>query len=141
MSISDFLQKYKIIMYPNFWPIFFFFFFYIAPIFHLSPCPWGTLCTSLGLGTVHIWTGTGTWNSVPVPNGTFFRYFTLCNDKNIYFSEKISPKLAISTFWTIGPTIYLFFSDNQMKAWNIFFFLSNENETLLFFGKQTEVYC
>ncbi len=36
----------------------------------------------LGLGTVHIWTGTstgiGTWNSVPVPNGTFFRYFTLC---------------------------------------------------------------
>ncbi len=51
--------------------------------------------SSLGLGTVHIWTG------------TFFRYFTLCNNKNIYFSEKISPKLSISTFWTIGP--YNFF--------------------------------
>ncbi len=40
----------------------------------------------LGLGTVHIWTGTGigTWNSV---------LYSLCNNKNIYFSEKISPKL------------------------------------------------
>ncbi len=91
----------------------------------------------LGLGTVHIWTGTstgiGTWNSVPVPNGTFFRYFTLCVITNIYFSEKISPKLSISTFWTIGPyTFFNFFSsrifcfifsNNQMKAWNIYLFL------------------
>ncbi len=46
MTISDFLQKYKIVMHPNFWPVFVFF-FYIAPILHLSPCPWGTLCTSL----------------------------------------------------------------------------------------------
>ncbi len=32
--------------------------------------------------------GLGTFEPVPVPNGTFFRYFTLCNNKNIYFSEK-----------------------------------------------------
>ncbi len=56
----------------------------------------------LGLGTIHIRTGTVPV-SVPVPNGTFFQYFTLSNNKNIYFSEKISPKLSISTFWTIGP--------------------------------------
>ncbi len=31
----------------------------------------------LGLGTVHILTNTGTWNLVPVPNCTVFRYFTL----------------------------------------------------------------
>ncbi len=30
--------------------------------------------------------------------------YSLCNNKNIYFSEKISPKLSISTFWTIGPS-------------------------------------
>ncbi len=52
MTISDFLQKYKIvIMYLNFWPIFLIYLyacvcvcvFYIAPILHLSPCLWGTL--------------------------------------------------------------------------------------------------
>ncbi len=46
----------------------------------------------LGLGTVHIWTGTstgiGTWNSVPVPNGTFFRYFTLCIITKTFISVK-----------------------------------------------------
>ncbi len=61
-----------------------------------------------------------------------FRYFTLCDNKNNYFSEKISPKLSILTFWTIGPYKFffssrnvcvLFFSDNQMKAWNIYLFL------------------
>ncbi len=77
----------------------------------------------LGLGTVHIWTGTGigTWNPVPVPNCTFFRYFSLCNNKNIYFCEKISPKRSISTFWTIGPyNLFCFFS-----SWNscVFCFL------------------
>ncbi len=46
MTISDFLQKYKIRMFPIFWPIIFF--PLILPLFlHLSPCPWGTLCTSL----------------------------------------------------------------------------------------------
>ncbi len=64
--------------------------------------------------------GIGTCNSLPVPNSTFFWYFTLCNNKNIYFSEKISPKLSISTFWTSHTNI---FSDNQMKAWNFFIFI------------------
>lgn len=38
------------------------------------------------LGTVHIWTGTGTWNFIPVPNNTFFYYFILSviTEKNIY---------------------------------------------------------
>ncbi len=59
--------------------------------------------------------------------------YSLCNNKNIYFSEKISLKLSISTFWTIGPYNFfiffipemfvLFFSNNQMKAWNIYLFL------------------
>ncbi len=59
--------------------------------------------------------------------------YSLCNNKNIYFSEKISPKLSISTFWTIGPYNFFFlffffqnfflFSDNQMKAWNIYLLL------------------
>ncbi len=59
--------------------------------------------------------------------------YSLCNNKNIYFSEKISPKLSISTFWTIGPYNFcnffffqkflFYFSNNQMKAWNIYLFL------------------
>ncbi len=57
--------------------------------------------------------------------------YSLCNNINIYFSEKISPKLSISIFWTIGPYNFfssrnfcvLFFSNNQMKAWNIYLFL------------------
>ncbi len=32
----------KLLIYILYW-----FIFYIAPILHLSPCPWGTLCTSL----------------------------------------------------------------------------------------------
>ncbi len=32
----------------------------------------------VGLGNVHIWTSIGTRNSVLVPNGSFFQYFTLC---------------------------------------------------------------
>ncbi len=57
----------------------------------------------LGLGTVHIWTGTstgiGTWNSVPVPNGTFFRYFTLCVITKTFISvKKKSEKVQNSQF-------------------------------------------
>ncbi len=42
MTISDFLQKYKIVMYPNFdlyiYIFFFFFFFFtLPPILHLTP--------------------------------------------------------------------------------------------------------
>ncbi len=37
--------------------------------------------------------------------------YSLCNNINIYFSEKISPKLSISIFWTIGP--YNFFSSRN----------------------------
>ncbi len=33
-------------------------------------------------------TGIGTWNSVPVPNGTFFRYFTLCVITKTFISVK-----------------------------------------------------
>ncbi len=37
MTISDFLQKYKIVMYPIFWPIFF---FLILPLFYIyAPAP------------------------------------------------------------------------------------------------------
>ncbi len=43
MTISDFLQKYKmVIMYLNFWPII----YYYDNVFHLSPCP-DELYTSL----------------------------------------------------------------------------------------------
>ncbi len=46
--------------------------------------------------------------------------YSLCNNKNIYFSEKISPKLSISTFWTIGP-------------YNFFYFFSSRNFCFIFF--------
>ncbi len=37
MTISDFLQKYKIVMYPNFWPIINFF---TLPLFYIwAPSP------------------------------------------------------------------------------------------------------
>ncbi len=81
---------------------------------------------SVGLGIVHILTGTVTQRYL------FSVLYSLCNNKNIYFSEKINPKRSISTFWTIGPyNCFLFFlpeilvfifSDNQMKAWNIYLF-------------------
>ncbi len=46
----------------------------------------------------------------------FSVFYSLCNNKNIYFSEKISPKLSISTFWTIGPyNFFLFFSSRILK--------------------------
>ncbi len=52
----------------------------------------GVFLSPLGLGTVHIRTGTstgiGTWNSVPVPNGTFFRYFTLFVITKTFISVK-----------------------------------------------------
>ncbi len=51
MTIRDFLQKYKIVMYPIFFPIIFFP-PHIAPFLHLSPCPWGTLCTSRYTGYI-----------------------------------------------------------------------------------------
>ncbi len=44
MTISDFLQKYKIILFPIFWPIIF---FHILPLFYIwAPAP-EELCTSL----------------------------------------------------------------------------------------------
>ncbi len=94
----------------------------------------GFVILYLGLGTIHIWTGTGigTWNSVPVPNCTFFRVlYSLCNNKNIYFSEKISHCFFV-----------LFFPDNQIKAWNILFIFNQmKMKPFYFFGKETEVYC
>ncbi len=90
----------------------------------------------LGLGTVHICnsTGIGTWNSVPVPNGTFFRYFTLCNNKNIYFSEKISPKLSISTFWTIGPyNLFIFFYSRNFCVFYFFLIIKWRHEIFIYF--------
>ncbi len=40
MTISDLLQKYKIVMYPNFWPIIFFLFFFTFPLFYIwAPAP------------------------------------------------------------------------------------------------------
>ncbi len=49
-------------------------------------CPKSASVWCLGLGTFHIWTGT--WNLVPVPNGTFFRYFTLCVLTKTFISVK-----------------------------------------------------
>ncbi len=70
-------------------------------------------------------------------NGKFFRYFTLCNNKNIYFSEKNKSKTLNFNILNNRALQFFFFfffqKFNQMK--------SNENETLLFFGKQTEVCC
>ncbi len=113
---------------------------YICGLFHML------YVTRVGYRSHLNWygTGIGTWNSVPVPNGTFFQYFTLCNNKNIYFSEKISPKLSISTFWTIGPynsfssrnSCVLFFLIIKWRHETFISFLSNENETLLFFGNK-----
>ncbi len=39
MTISDLLQKYKILMYPNFLPIIILFFSTLPLFLHLSPCP------------------------------------------------------------------------------------------------------
>ncbi len=54
--------------------------------------------------------------------------YSLCNNINIYFSEKISPKLSISIFWTIGP--YNFFSSRNFCV--LFFLIINEGMKYLF---------
>ena len=35
-------------------------------------------------------TDTGTWSSIPVPNGTFFRYFL-----NLYYSKRLNFNIVI----------------------------------------------
>ncbi len=91
--------------------------------------------TVLGLGTVHIRTGT-----VPVsvpeirywyPTVPFSVLYSLCNNKSIHFSEKNKSKTLnfnilnnrALQFLSSRNYCVLFFSDNQMKAWNIYLFL------------------
>ncbi len=98
-------------------------------------------CTALGLGTVHIWTG---MVSVPeIRYGTqrylFLVLYSLCNNKNIYFSEKISPKLNFNMlnnstqqiflpeilvlFFLIikwGHETLIYFNQMKMKPFNFF---------------------
>ncbi len=74
--------------------------------------------------------------------------YSLSNNKNIYFSEKISPKLSISTFWTIGPEKKFF---QKFLCVDFFLIIKWRHETFIFnrikmkpfncFGKQTEVSC
>ncbi len=100
-----------------------------------------------GLGTVHIWTST-VLVSVPEirhPTVPFFStFYSPCNNKNIYFSEKINPKLSISIFWTKGPYNFLFcffLMPFFSEAWNIYLFLIKWKWNPFIFGQQTEVYC
>ncbi len=36
--MSDFFQKYKIVLYPTFWPIFCIDLFFTLPLFYIWPC-------------------------------------------------------------------------------------------------------
>ncbi len=40
MTISDFLEKYEIVMYPNFWPIICIYYIFTLPLFNIwAPAP------------------------------------------------------------------------------------------------------
>ncbi len=62
----------------------------------------------------------GTWNSVLVPNGTFFRYFTLCVTTKTFISVKKNSIDRVLQFFL--QKFLFYFSDNQIKAWKMYLF-------------------